>query len=160
MHAKLLCAALLLSCCPVQASAQTATATAAAPTPAPLPSVALPPELERVLRDYERAWAAKDTAALAGLFTPDGMALPNGFPPAPGAANIQAAYARGAGSPLFLRAIAFSTAQDLGYIIGGFAFESGKPDAGKFVLVLRKNADGKWRIIADMDNPNGGRVGG
>ena len=34
---------------------------AQAPNP-PLPSIALPPELERVLRDYERAWAAGDAA--------------------------------------------------------------------------------------------------
>jgi hypothetical protein len=30
--------------------------------PASVPSVALPPELDRVLRDYESAWAAKDAA--------------------------------------------------------------------------------------------------
>jgi hypothetical protein len=39
-----------------------------APT-APLPSVALPPGLDHVLRDYERAWRARDADALAGLFT-------------------------------------------------------------------------------------------
>ena len=33
-------------------------AQADSPGPAPLPSVTLPPELDRVLRDYEREWFA------------------------------------------------------------------------------------------------------
>ncbi|HWU52548.1 MAG TPA: hypothetical protein VN153_06990, partial [Tahibacter sp.] len=54
--------------------ALTVTATAfaqtndAAPAPAPLPSVTLPPAIARVLRDYEKAWIARDDAALASLF--------------------------------------------------------------------------------------------
>jgi hypothetical protein len=35
--------------------------------PAQEPSIILPPELARVLRDYETAWSKKDAAALAGL---------------------------------------------------------------------------------------------
>ena len=31
--------------------------------------ITLPPELDRVLRDYERAWQARDAAGLAALFT-------------------------------------------------------------------------------------------
>ncbi|MFN7957387.1 MAG: SgcJ/EcaC family oxidoreductase [Holophagaceae bacterium] len=124
---------------------------AQAPAP-PLPSVALPPELDRVLRDYERAWTAKDPEALARLFTPEGMALPSGQPHAQGAAAIRQAYAQGAGSPLSLRAVAHAMSGDLAYIIGGFAPAPGQPDAGKFVLVLRRGADGRWLIAADMDN--------
>jgi hypothetical protein len=44
--------------------------------PAGLPSVTLPPELDRVLRDYETAWTAKDAARLAKLFAEDGYVLP------------------------------------------------------------------------------------
>lgn len=33
--------------------------------PTELPDVALPPQLDRVLRDFERAWRANDSAALA-----------------------------------------------------------------------------------------------
>jgi hypothetical protein len=38
----------------------------------PLPSVPLAPELDTVLRDYERAWVAKGPQALARLFTGSG----------------------------------------------------------------------------------------
>lgn len=129
-------------------------AIAQTPPPAALPSVALPPEIDSVLRAYERAWTANDPAALARLFTPDGMALPNGNAPAQGSAAIAAVYARGAGSPLALRALAFHQAQDLAYVVGGFAPAANQPDVGKFVLVLRRGADGQWRIAADIDNMN------
>lgn len=117
-------------------------------------AVELPAEFARVLRDYEKAWSAGDTAALAALFVEGGYALPSGQPPAAGAAAIRAAYQRNAGSPLALRALHYDQAGDMAYIVGGFAAESGKPDFGKFVLVLRRSKDGTWRIAADIDNAN------
>ncbi|MDN3919627.1 nuclear transport factor 2 family protein [Roseateles violae] len=118
-------------------------------------AVTLPPELERVLRDYESAWQRKDTAALAALFAVDGMALPNGDRPARGAAAIAAAYAKNAGTPLALRALSFSAAGDMAYIVGGFASAAGRPDFGKFVLVLQRASEGgRWLIAADIDNMN------
>jgi uncharacterized protein (TIGR02246 family) len=121
---------------------------------APLPSITLPVEIDSVLRAYEKAWAAKDVKALGELFTQDGLALPNGSMPARGAADIAAVYTKGSGSPLSLRALAFHQVQDLAYVVGGFSQTAGQPDGGKFVLVLRKGGDGKWRIAADMDNMN------
>ncbi|MES2899426.1 MAG: DUF4440 domain-containing protein [Pseudomonadota bacterium] len=131
-------------------------ATATAATAQALPSVALPADLERVLRDYEKAWVANDPAALARLFTADGMALPSGQLPALGPDNIRKAYSTGAGSPLLLRAIAYGGSGDLAYVIGGFGGAPDKPDFGKFVLVLRK-VEGRWLIVADMDNSNAPR---
>ena len=117
------------------------------------PSVELPPELARVLTDYEAGWKSGDAAALANLFAEDGFVLSNGGPPVKGRAAIQKLYTRN-GSPLSLRAFAFATNGDTGYIIGGFSGERGKPDNGKFTLTLRKAADGRWLIVSDMDNSN------
>jgi len=125
-----------------------------APKPTAAPTVTLPPALDRVLRDYEKAWVAKDAEALAKLFTTDGYALPSGQPAAGGGAAIRAAYASNAGSPLALRAIHYAESGDMAYIIGGFGGSADKPDFGKFVLVLRRGGDGVWRIAADMDNAN------
>ena len=86
------------------------------------------PPLARVLTDYETAWARKDAAALAALFADDGFVLSIGVPPVRGRAAIQEHYAR-AGGPLSLRALAFATSGDLGYIIGAFATEKGAPDS-------------------------------
>jgi ketosteroid isomerase-like protein len=123
------------------------------PQPPPLPSVTLPEPLARVLTDYESAWRNKDAASLASLFTEDGFVLSSGAPPVRGRADIQKHYARQGGS-LSLRALAFATDGSVGYIIGGFARQMGDPDIGKFTLTLRKDANGRWLIVSDMDNGN------
>ena len=117
------------------------------------PSVELPPEVARVLTDYEAGWKSGDAAALANLFAEDGFVLSNGGPPVNGRPAIQKLYTRN-GSPLSLRAFAYATNGDTGYIIGGYSGERGKPDNGKFTLTLRKAADGRWLIVSDMDNSN------
>ncbi|HET9513269.1 MAG TPA: hypothetical protein VFO95_05010, partial [Gemmatimonadales bacterium] len=50
-------------------------APAAAAQQEPLPSVQLPAELDRVLRDYEREWGARNAAGLAALFAEDGFVM-------------------------------------------------------------------------------------
>jgi ketosteroid isomerase-like protein len=125
----------------------------AEPAPSAEPSVELPPELARVLTDYEAGWKSGDAAALANLFVEDGFVLSNGGPPVKGRLAIEKLYTRN-GSPLSLRAFAYATNGDTGYIIGGYSGERGKPDNGKFTLTLRKAADGRWLIVSDMDNSN------
>jgi len=118
---------------------------------APLPSVELPPTLDRVLRDYERAWQARDPMALATLFADDGFVLSNERPPVRGRAAIRGAYKDG-GGPLSLRALAYATEGPVGYIIGAYGPRAGAKDTGKFVLALRRGPEGRWLIAADMDN--------
>ncbi|MES2319129.1 MAG: nuclear transport factor 2 family protein [Pseudomonadota bacterium] len=106
-----------------------------------------------MLKDYEKAWIAKDTAALAKLFTGDGMALPSGQMPAQGDESIRKAYAPSVGAALNLRAVGYGTSGELAYVIGGWGGAADKPEFGKFVLVLRR-VNGRWMIVADMDNSN------
>jgi ketosteroid isomerase-like protein len=117
------------------------------------PTVALPSELARVLTDYERLWAHGDSAALAGLFTEDGIVLSPGNQMVRGRAAIERFY-RGPGSPLYLRAVAFAVEGKLGYIIGGFSRQAAAPDIGKFTLTVRRDTTGRWLIQSDMDNGN------
>ena len=139
----------LLALLPAIASAQT-------PVPsAPLPSIALPRELDRVLRDYERAWQAGDAAALASLFTTDGFVLSNGKPAVRGHDAIRTAY-QDAGGTLRLRALAYAVQDTLGYIIGAYGYgnDSNALDTGKFILALRRGGGGQWLIAGDIDNTN------
>lgn len=122
--------------------------------PLPLPSVTLPAALDRVLRDYERHWRAGNADSLAALFAGDGFVLQPGRPPVRGLEGIAAAYRRNPGAPLELRALAFAAADTVGYIIGAFGMQRDGPDAGKFILALRRSRDGSWKIAADMDNGN------
>jgi ketosteroid isomerase-like protein len=146
----LLAAALVLA---ARAPSQNSSSSLPSSSPTPVPSVSLPPELDRVLRDYEKAWGARDAAGLASLFVEDGFVLQGGKPPARGRQAIRAAY-EGHGGPLVLHAFAFGVEGATGWILGGYARKAGDPDDGKFTLTLRKEGDGRWMIMSDMDNGN------
>ena len=64
----------------------------------------------------------------------------------------------GTRGPLSPRAIAFATEGSVGFILGGYTSEKGKEDDGKFTLTLRRDDDGKWWIVSDMDNSNRRRI--
>ncbi|HKP28141.1 MAG TPA: nuclear transport factor 2 family protein [Gemmatimonadales bacterium] len=123
-----------------------------ATTAAESPSVTLPPELDRVLRDYEKNWTGKNPPGLSELFAEDGFALMSGTTGARGRPAIAKIYA-GAGGELKLRALAYSAEGNTGYIIGAYGYGAGSQDTGKFVLALQK-VGGKWLIAADIDNGN------
>lgn len=130
-----------------------ATGRASAQTPNPQPSITLPADLDVVLRNYERQWAARSAEGLADLFTADGFVLQPGKPPVRGRGAIIEAY-RGSGGPLALRALAYAVSDTVGYIVGAYAGRAGDPDAGKFILLVRRERGKPWKIAADMDNPN------
>ena len=125
----------------------------APPTPPPpLPSIVLPPELARVLRDYERHWRAGDEQALAALFTADGF-VPRGGGWVRGTDGIRKTYENFSGD-LRLRALAFAVADTVGYIVGAYRYGEGANDGGKFVLALRRAPGRPWLIAADIDQSN------
>lgn len=123
----------------------------APPAAAPLPAVTLPPELDRVLRDYERLWHGRDAAGLAAIFTSDGF-VPSRTGWRRGTAAITEQYGN-AGGELRLRAHAFATGDSVGYLIGAYQYGEG-PGGGKFILALRRGTDGRWLIAADLDQSN------
>lgn len=140
----------MVGCALALIQAGTATAQVAADS---IASIALPPALDRVLRDYERAWRARDAAGLAALFTEDGFVLSGSRPPVRGRAAIEERYT-GAGGPLHLRAIAYAADDTVAYIIGMYGPTPEQGSNGKFTLTLRRRPGGAWLIASDMDNPN------
>ncbi|WP_311238056.1 MULTISPECIES: nuclear transport factor 2 family protein [unclassified Xanthomonas] len=122
--------------------------------PTAVASVALPPELDRVLRDYERAWRKGDASALAALFAEDGFLLQSDRPPIRGRAAIQAAYEGSSGGPLSLRSLGFSAEGNVAYIIGAYGYGDAPGDIGKFTLTLHRAPGKPWLIFSDMDNLN------
>lgn len=123
---------------------------------APLASIALPPELDRVLRDYERAWRSGDASAVAALFAENGYVLQSGRNPIRGRAAIANAYKGQAGGPLRLRAFAYAASDTTGYILGAYGYGEGGnvPDMGKYTVTLRRSRGGPWQLFSDMDNGN------
>lgn len=118
-----------------------------------VPSVKLPPELDRVLRDYERHWQARDGAALSMLFTEDGF-IQRGGPWIRGRDAIRTNYSQIASGNLRLRAVGFAAADTVGYIIGAYRYGNSNTDGGKFILALRRAPRGEWKIAADLDAAN------
>lgn len=119
-----------------------------------LPSIELPPELDRVLRDYEVVWKAGDAEGLANLFTPDGF-VSSRYGWLRGTESILGKYSN-VGGDLKLRAHAYSTDSTVAYIVGAYGYGAAatETDQGKFVLALRMGSDGQWLIAADLDNSN------
>ena len=147
MRTLLIAAVSLLAAAPLPAQSPAQAGTSGTP----MASVALPPELDRVLRDYERAWRAGDIDAVSQLFTPDGFVLGNGQAPVRGREGIRRAY-EGQRGPLTLRALAYATGDTVGYIIGAYTYDTTAGDQGKFTVTLRRQRGGRWLIASDMDN--------
>ena len=151
-----LLAALLLSGSALVSSARAQSPAPAAAETAPLPSIMLPAELDRVLRDYERAWRSGDASAVAALFAEDGFLLQSGRNPIRSRAAIANAYKGQAGGPLRLRALAYAASDTTGYILGAYGYGEGDSvaDMGKYTVTLRRSRGGAWQIFSDMDNGN------
>ncbi|HEY7568172.1 MAG TPA: DUF4440 domain-containing protein [Gemmatimonadaceae bacterium] len=118
--------------------------------PPPLPSIALPPDLDRVLRDYEKAWKASDANGLAALFADGRVVMTNSGRAVRGREGVRQMYSNG-GGPLVLRAMAYAADDTVAHIIGGYTLRPGEGDAGTFVLALVRSRGGPWLIAADMD---------
>ncbi len=125
-------------------------APARSPEAVPTP-ITLPPALDRVLRDYERAWRDGNGPGLAALFADDGFAVQSGSPLRQGRAAIAKGITRPGGA-LQLTAYAFSVSDAVGYIVGGYRYPQSTGPGGRFVLALRMGSDGRWLIAADLDN--------
>jgi ketosteroid isomerase-like protein len=141
---------------PTQATSPTPTQQTPTDSGTP-PVITLPPAFDRVLRDYEAAWRDGDGQRLATLFTEDGFAVQNGSPIRQGRAAIAAGVTKPGGA-LQLSAYAYSSSGNVGYIIGGFRYPTTVGAGGRFVLALRSGPDGRWLIVADLDN-SGPRTG-
>lgn len=118
--------------------------------PESLPDVELPPELDRVLREYEQHWQAGNAEALVALFTEDGFVARRGGW-IRGREGLRESL-QGTSSDLRLRAVAYEVGDRVGYIVGAYSYgEESSVDRGMFILTLRRALDGRWLITADLD---------
>jgi ketosteroid isomerase-like protein len=118
--------------------------------PQSLPTTELPPQLDRVLREYEQHWRAGNVDELVALFTEDGFAARRGGW-IRGRERLRQSL-EGTSSDLRLRAVAYEVDGRVGYIVGAYAYgEEPSADRGMFMLTLRRTTDGRWLIAADLD---------
>ena len=112
---------------------------------------------------FAAAFKAGDIAAITALYTSDGLTQSNNQPTGTGPAGITAAYKATFDQfnvvAFTLTPVKTEVSGNLGYDIGTYTFVgTPKPKGdtikaeGRYVVVLRKGADGTWKTIADMDN--------
>jgi uncharacterized protein (TIGR02246 family) len=138
-----------------------------APPPAPPDTRAAD---EQTIRDSETQWvkdfAAKDMDKIIGHYADDGSVLMAGIPILTGKDSIRgvlkdvvadAAF----GLELKTVKVEVSKGADLAYSQGMYSFTSSDPktkkpvvEKGKYVEVDKKQADGSWKVIEDMTNPD------
>jgi uncharacterized protein (TIGR02246 family) len=116
------------------------------------------------IRDaYATAFKAGDAAAVTGLYTTDGFTQTNNQPTGMGQAGIAATlksfWDQFNVASFTLTPVKTEASGNLGYDIGTYTLTmTPKPKGdtiktdGRYVVILRKGADGTWKVIADMDN--------
>ncbi len=121
---------------------------------------------EKAIRDQDAQWAKaaadKDLDATIGYYSDDASLLPPNAPIATGNHAIRAVWA-----PLLApdasvswkpTTVDVARSGDLGYVIGVYQLSMKNPqgkamtDNGKLVEVWKKQADGKWKVVADIFN--------
>jgi uncharacterized protein (TIGR02246 family) len=121
---------------------------------------------EKTIRDLDAQWekaaAARDVDGTVSYYADDASLLAPNVAIASDKASIRASWAGllGPDNSLAWQAnkVEVARSSDLAYIVGSYQLtmkdSQGKPaaDRGKFVEVWKKQADGKWKVEADIFN--------
>jgi ketosteroid isomerase-like protein len=122
---------------------------------------------ERKVRETDMAWAkaagAKDLERVLAFFADGASELAPNTPIATGRDALRKVWAGYFATPGFSigwqpTKVEVSRGADLGYSLGTYTLTapdpSGKPvtDRGKYVTIWKKQADGSWKVIADVFN--------
>jgi uncharacterized protein (TIGR02246 family) len=120
---------------------------------------------EAAIRETAQAFAAaanaKDAAKIGSLYAEDAVLMPPNEPAVRGRSSIQAYWQKliDAGArDVSLTTLAVATSGSVGYESGNYQFTMAAPNAqpatdrGKYLVGLRRDADGKWRLVYDSFN--------
>ena len=123
--------------------------------------------IAKVRTAYQTAAAAQNAAAMARLFTADGVEMPPNAPAASGRAAIEA-YHKGLAKQWMMHGITITPTStkvtgDTAYDVGTYkqqimsnANGAVVDDKGKYIVLLKKDGAGNWAIshaIYNSDNP-------
>jgi uncharacterized protein (TIGR02246 family) len=116
--------------------------------------------------DCLKAWAAKDVDLGLSCYSDDASAFPSNAPIATGKEAIRALWSQMFETPGFalswdISKLEVSRAGDLAYAYGTYEQTVNDPEGnpvterGKWVGVYKKQADGQWKLVADIGNSDG-----
>jgi uncharacterized protein (TIGR02246 family) len=109
-------------------------------------------------RRYVEASNRGDVATLASLYAEDAMLLPPDHEPIQGRQAIRAFWQQGTDEGLEVTNLAVEVNGDLGYLVGQYhlpATDEEPADSGKYVMCLKRERDGSWKVTADIWNQSG-----
>jgi uncharacterized protein (TIGR02246 family) len=121
-----------------------------------------PAALRAAIEDLDRAFSAaferNDTLVISSLYTDDAMLLPPNHEPVMGRDSIAAFWApllTPAMKTLHLETTEVGGSGDDVYEVGSYsmlAADGSTADRGKYLVLLKRQSDGGWRLYRDMWN--------
>jgi uncharacterized protein (TIGR02246 family) len=114
--------------------------------------------IEAAVRRYVAASNAGDADALANLYADDAVLLPPDHEPVRGREAIGAYWSHGTDEGLEVTTLSVEVEGGLGYLVGRYrlpATDEEPADSGKYVMCLKRQRDGSWKLTADIWNQNG-----
>jgi len=114
--------------------------------------------IESTIRRYVNASNQGDAATLASLYADDAMLLPPDHEPIKGRAAIGAFWEQGTDEGLEVTNLDVEVDGSLGYLVGRYhlpATDDEPADSGKYVMCLKRQRDGSWKVAADIWNQSG-----
>jgi uncharacterized protein (TIGR02246 family) len=114
--------------------------------------------IESAMRRYVDASNKGDAATLANLYADDAMLLPPDHEPIKGRDAIRAFWRQGTDEGLEVTNLAVEVDGNLGYLVGQYhlpATDEEPADSGKYVMCLKRQRDGSWKLTADIWNQSG-----
>jgi uncharacterized protein (TIGR02246 family) len=114
--------------------------------------------IEAAVKRYVEASNQGDADALASLYADDAVLLPPDHEPVRGRAAIGEFWRQGTDEGLEVTTLTVEVDGGLGYLVGRYhlpATDEEPADSGKYVMCLKRQRDGAWKLTADIWNRSG-----
>jgi uncharacterized protein (TIGR02246 family) len=115
--------------------------------------------IEAAVSRYVAASNDGDAEALTALYTEDAVLLPPDHGPVHGRDAIGEFWRQGTDTGLAVRTLRVEVDGSIGYLVGQYSLPqtAEEPaDSGKYVMCLRRQQDGSWKLSADIWNSSAG----
>lgn len=114
--------------------------------------------IEATVDRYMAASTQGDAEALTALYADDAVLLPPDHEPIHGREAIGEFWREGTDTGLELSTLRLEVAGNVAYLIGRYHLpptEQEEADSGQYVLCLKRQPDGAWKLTADIWNGSG-----